>query len=115
MQTDAHPIAHFVTKVLNINENLGPLEIEIIIRRDTSSEPITHKEQLPAPGAGRKGSPYVHPFSTTLSDANKRGLDNLIYWGTGPRKSRTYLVNQALVQYLAQYKESQRPALLEEE
>ena len=111
MQTDAHPIAHFVTQVVGIDGNHEPLEIEVFIRRGTNS--AAHKEEPVAQQAGRKSSPYVHAFTTNLSDANKRGLDNLAYWSYGFRRSKTYLLNQALVQYLAQYKESQRPPLEE--
>ena len=115
MQADPHPIAHFVTRVVGIDDNQEPLEIEVFIRRGRNSEPIIHREASFVPVTGRRGSPFVHPFTTTLSDANKRGLDNLTYWGTGPRKSKTYLTNQALAQYLAQHKDSLRPAPIDEE
>lgn len=114
MQNNAQPIAHFVTKVLSIDGHQGPLEIEVVIRRAIISGPVFGKEEPLAPEAGRKGSPYVHAFTANLSDANKQGLDNLAYWGTGPRKMKTYIINQALAQYLAQYKESQQPIPAEE-
>lgn len=114
MQTDAPPIAHFVTRMVSIDGNHEPFEIEVIIRRGTSSEVITDKVKPMTMGTGRRGSTYVHSFTTNLSDANKQGLDNMVYWGTGPRKSKTYLINQALTQFLAQYKESQQPIPLEE-
>jgi hypothetical protein len=100
--------------MVNVTGNEGPLEIEVIIRRAMRSDPVFDKEEPLAPGAGRRGTPYVHAFTANLSEANKQGLDNLAYWGTGPRKVKTYIINQALAQYLAQYKESQRPIPLEE-
>ena len=115
MQTDAHSIAHFVTQVVGIDGNHEPLEIEVFIRRGTSSESNVHKEEPLASGAGRRGSPYVHPFSTNLSDANKQGLDNLSYWSTGLSRSKTYLINQALAHYLPRHEASQRPIPLDEE
>jgi hypothetical protein len=106
VQNLAHPIAHFVTKVLSIDGHQGPLEVEVIIRRAMNSDPGFDKAEALVPGTDRKGTPYVHAFTANLSDANKRGLESLAYWGTGPRKVKTYIINQALAQYLARYKES---------
>ncbi len=113
MQTDAHPIAHFVTRMANINGNQEPFEIEVTIRR-AGSGPIIDNEPPLVSDTSRKGSPYIHAFTTNLSEANKQGLDNMAYWGIGPRKSKTYLMNQALAQYLAQFKESKQPVPIEE-
>lgn len=98
---------------MGTDNNPEPLEIEVFIRRGTDSGAIVHEEVPHTSGAVGKGSPYVHGFTTNLSDANKRGLDSMAYWGTGPRKSKTYLINQALTHYLAQYKEAQRPLPLD--
>lgn len=114
MQTDANPIAHFLTRVAGINGRQEPLEIEVTIRQEASSEPIIEQEEPLASERGRRGSPYIHSFTTNLSDANKKGLDSMAYWSIGPRKSKTHLINQALVQYLAQYKESQQAIPTEE-
>ena len=115
VQTDAHPIAHFLTRMAGSNGSQEPLEIEVIIRREVSSETITDQEEpMASERCGRRGSRYVHAFTTNLSDANKKGLDSLAYWSIGPRKSKTHLINQALVQYLAQYKESQQAIPTEE-
>ena len=115
MQTDTHPIAHFVTQVAGISGEQEPLEIEVFIRRAMNPEPAILKEELRAPVTGRRGSPYVHSFATNLSYANKQGLDNLAYWSIGSRKSKTYLINQALAQYLPRHEASQRPIPLDEE
>lgn len=116
VQTDAHPIAHFVTRVVGIDGSQEPLEIEVFIRRGKNPEPVIHKEEplAFAPTTGRRGSPYIHSFTTNLSEANKQGLDNMTYWGTGRKKSKTYLINQALAQYLPRHEESQRPIPLDE-
>jgi len=92
---------------MGIDGNQAPIEIEVFIRQGTDAKAVVHEEQLPA--ASRKGFPYVHPFPTNLSEANKVGLDNLAYWSTGCRRSKNYLINQALGYYLALFKESQNP------
>jgi hypothetical protein len=108
VQTETHLLAHFLTKVMGIDGNQEPIEIEVIIRRRTTAKAIVHEEEPPvASGNNRTGFPYVHPFPTTLSEANKVGLDNLAYWSTGRRRSKNYLINRALVHYLALFKESQ--------
>ena len=95
--------------MVNTNNDHSPLVIEVIIRQASGNAPIANEEKPLAPEAIHKGSPYVHAFTTNLSDANKRGLDNLAYWGVGHRRSKSYHVNQALTQYLARYEESQQP------
>lgn len=115
MQTDAQLIASFVTRVVNINSDHSPLVVEVIIRRTTTTEPIVNEEKPLASVANHKGSPYIHAFTTNLSDDNKRGLDNLAYWGIGRRKSKAYHINQALALYLAQYEESRQPFPLNEQ
>ena len=115
MQTDAHPIAHFVTRVVGIGGEQEPIEIEVFIRRGMNSESVIHKDEPIVPITGRRSSLYIHSFTTNLSDANKRGLDNLAYWSTGSKKSKTYLINQALAQYLPRHEASQRPIPLDEE
>ncbi|WP_157886958.1 hypothetical protein [Hymenobacter sp. PAMC 26628] len=105
MQTETHLLAHLVTKVIGIYGGQAPIEIEVFIRRGTDAKASVHEEQLPP--ASRKGFPYVHPFPTNLSEANKVRLDNLAYWSTGRRRSKNYLINQALGHYLVLSKESQ--------
>jgi hypothetical protein len=115
VQTDAHPLAHFITRVASSHGSPEPLEIEVVVRQGMNPIPLPDQAESFASDAGRKGSPYVHAFTTNLSDANKKGMDSLAYWSTGPRKSKTYLINQALARYLAQYKESQQPIPASEE
>jgi hypothetical protein len=115
VQTDAHSIAHFVTRVVSISGEQEPLEIEVFIRRGINPEPTILKEEPLAAMTSRRGSPYIHSFTTNLSDANKQGLDNMAYWSIGSRKSKTYLINQALAQYLPQHEASQRPIPPDEE
>ncbi|MBF9223771.1 ribbon-helix-helix domain-containing protein [Hymenobacter ruricola] len=107
VQPNAHPVAHFITQIKGVNEDQEPLEVEIIIRRKSVPAPTIDKEEMLLPKSGRKSSPYIHSFTTNFSEANKRGLDNLSYWSTGRRRSKTFLINQALEQYLVKFKESQ--------
>ncbi|GAB3732103.1 hypothetical protein GCM10027594_14000 [Hymenobacter agri] len=87
MQNETHFLAHLVTKVMGIDGNQAPLEIEVVIRRGTDANAIVHKEEPPsASSAGRKSFPYVHSLLTNLSEANKVGLDNVAYWSTGRRR-----------------------------
>ena len=122
MQTDVHPIAHLIARVVGTNGDQELLEVQVIINRALESEPISSvpqtellsRQQSHTAETSRKDSPYINPFTTNLSDDNKRGLENLIYWSYGRRRSKTYILNQALAQYLAQYQESSRPFPREE-
>ncbi|GAB3636725.1 hypothetical protein GCM10027422_23150 [Hymenobacter arcticus] len=82
--------------------------MHIIITRTTEKETVIQQENSTDPDYKGKATPYVHPVTTNLSEANKQGLDNLAYWRNGIKGSRVYILNQALSQYLAQYRESQR-------
>ena len=106
MQTEPHTIAHIVTLVIGIDNTQKPLEIEVSIRQVAGSEPITHKEVPITSGESYRGSPCIHAFTVNLTDANKVALDNLAYWSTGRRRSRKYLINQALAHYLALFEGS---------
>ncbi|WBO83617.1 hypothetical protein [Hymenobacter yonginensis] len=109
MYNDVPLLTHFITKVLSPDKGQQLFEVEIIVRRATASEPVIDAQSPRALETGRRASAYVYSFSTNLSEDNKRGLDNLTYWAAGPRKSKTYIINQALAQYLSQYKEAQQP------
>lgn len=52
---------------------------------------------------------YVHMFGGRISEANKKGIESLSYWRNGVKGQKSYILNEALAQYLAQYPESQRP------
>jgi hypothetical protein len=96
VQTRTHILALLVTKLIGIDGDQAPIEIEVFIRRETDAKAIVHKEELVLTfRAGRKGFPYVHALPINLSKANKVGSDNLAYWSTGRRKSKNYFINQA--------------------
>ena len=108
MHTESHTTAHFVTRMAGIDSTRGPLEIAVSIRQVSGPEPLVHQaSEIPlAPPAGRKGPrpPLTHPFTTTLSDANKVGLDNVSYWGTGLKRLTHYHLNLALEKHLGRLK-----------
>ncbi len=88
----------------DIDITRGLFKIEVSIRQLTGPEPLVQqKSDIPlAPPAGRKGPcpPLIHAFATHLSDANKVGLDNVSYWGTGLRRLNHYHLNKALEKHL---------------
>lgn len=86
-----------------MNGDHQSLEVEVITRGSAESRPIIDKKKVLTPVAGQKHPPYVHTLKTKLSEANKRGLENMVHRGTGPRRSKSYIINQALAQYLGQY------------
>ena len=106
MQTKAHTVAHIVTRVMGADNTQQPLEIEVSIRQVPGSEPVLHQDVPITSRKSHKGAPCIHAFATTLTDANQVGLDNLAYWSTGRRRSKNYLVNQALAHYLALFEGS---------
>lgn len=106
MQTKAHPVTQIVTRVMGADSTQHLLEIEVSIRQVSGSEPIFHKAVTIASQESHKGAPCIHEFPTSLTDANKVGLDNLAYWSTGRRRSKNYLINQALAHYLALFEGS---------
>ena len=112
MQNDGQLIAHFVTSLAKIDGNPESIEVHIIVNQNTkpeAEEVASLKENLNNLDYESKPAPFLHSTTTSLSDANKRGLDSLAYWRNGPKASKVYIFNQALTQYLAQYKESQWP------
>lgn len=106
MQTKTYPVAHILTRVTGADSTQQPLEVEVSIRQASGSEPIFHKAVPIASQESHKGAPCIHEFPTSLTDANKVGLDNLAYWSTGRRRSKNYLINQALEHYLALFPEA---------
>jgi hypothetical protein len=108
VQNDDQPLAHFVTSVTGINGLSEPVEVHIIITRPKEKEVGNVQRDSAGVDYADKSTPYIHPISTSLSEDNKRGLDNLAYWRNGFRGSRVYILNQALAQYLAHYQESKQ-------
>jgi predicted transcriptional regulator len=43
-----------------------------------------------------------------LTAENERGLSQLSYWRRGSKSSKTWILNQALAEYLSRYPDSQR-------
>jgi hypothetical protein len=130
VRNDGQPLVQFVTSVAGINGLSEPVQVQVIISRTTGlelaasrdkaigndsvlrgigSEVTATHEKVTSPKYEGGPTPYIHSVTTNLSEANKQGLDNLAYWRNGPEASKVYIHNQALAQYLAQYKESQRP------
>ena len=108
VKNDDQPLAHFVISVTRVNGLSEPVEMHVIITRTKEKEADKVQKNSDSVDYEAKSTPYVHPISTSLSEANKRGLDNLAYWRNGFRGSRVYILNQALAQYLAHYQESQQ-------
>lgn len=130
MRNDSQPLAYFAASVAGINGISEPIQVQVIISRLTGVDAVDAQEKVvggddalrdvgsEAAATQEKGinpeydsghTPYIHSVTTNLSEANKQGLDNLAYWRNGPEASKVYIHNQALTQYLARYKESQRP------
>ena len=107
MQTEAHTIAHVVTRVAGLDSAHERLEIKVSIRRVPGAEPLVHREAPVAAPAGHTGAPSTNAFAVDLTDANRAGLDNLAYRSTGRRRAKEYLINQAVAHYLALYQQSQ--------
>jgi len=50
-----------------------------------------------------------------LTAANERGLTQLSYWRRGSKAVKTWILNQALAEYLSRYPDSQREIPAEDE
>lgn len=112
VQNDGRLIAHFVTSLAKIDGTPDSIEVHVIVNQTAKSEAeeaASLKEGLNNTDDEPRPAPFLHSTTTNLSDANKQGLDSLSYWRNGPKASKVYIFNQALTQYLAQYKESQWP------
>jgi hypothetical protein len=109
VRNDSQPIAHFVISMTGINGLPEPVQVQVIISRPKEIEETAIQEDVTGPAYQNDPSPYIHSVTTSLSEDNKQGLDNLAYWRNGPEASKVYIYNQALAQYLAQYKDSRRP------
>jgi hypothetical protein len=68
-----------------------------------SSAPLA--EQVPQ--STSKGQ-AVHKMTFNLTAENERGLSQLSYWRRGSKSSKTWILNQALAEYLSRYPDSQR-------
>lgn len=61
-------------------------------------------QALQSPSKGQA----VHKMTFNLTAENERGLSQLSYWRRGSKSSKTWILNQALAEYLARYPDSQR-------
>ena len=62
-----------------------------------------------------KAAQAVHKMTFNLTADNERGLSQLSYWRRGSKAVKTWILNQALVEYLARYPDSQRPIPAEDD
>lgn len=58
------------------------------------------------PESALKGQAVKMTFNLTAE--NERGLSQLSYWRRGSKASKTWILNQALAEYLSRYPDSQR-------
>ncbi|RZK35822.1 MAG: hypothetical protein EOO61_11320 [Hymenobacter sp.] len=58
------------------------------------------------PRNASKGQAVKMTFN--LTPENERGLSQLSYWRRGSKASKTWILNQALAEYLSRYPDSQR-------
>lgn len=59
-----------------------------------------------SPRSASKGQAVKMTFNLTAE--NERGLSQLSYWRRGSKASKTWILNQALAEYLSRYPDSQR-------
>lgn len=59
-----------------------------------------------SPRSASKGQAVKMTFNLTTE--NERGLSQLSYWRRGSKASKTWILNQALAEYLSRYPDSQR-------
>jgi hypothetical protein len=50
----------------------------------------------------------AHKMTFNLTAENELGLNQLSYWRHGSKSSKTWILNQALAEYLSRYPDSQR-------
>ena len=50
----------------------------------------------------------AHKMTFNLTAENERGLSQLSYWRRGSKSSKTWILNQALAEFLSRYPDSQR-------
>jgi hypothetical protein len=62
---------------------------------------------VPTPQSTSKGQ-TTHKMTFNLTAENERGLSQLSYWRRGSKSSKTWILNQALAEYLSRYPDSQR-------
>lgn len=55
-----------------------------------------------------KAAQGSHKMTFNLTANNERGLSQLSYWRRGSKAVKTWILNQALAEYLARYPDSQR-------
>lgn len=131
MRNDGQPLVHLIANVAGVDGLSDIVQVQVIISRMTGAKASDMQEKIinssddtlrnvesEATAAKKKATdqdfesgttPYIHSVTTSLSEANKQGIDNLAYWRNGPEASKVYIYNQALSHYLAQYEDSQRP------
>lgn len=67
----------------------------------------TTPTSVPTPQSTSKGQ-ALHKMTFNLTAENERGLSQLSYWRRGSKSSKTWILNQALAEYLSRYPDSQR-------
>lgn len=73
----------------------------------SSASPAITPPAAQAPQSTSKGQ-AVHKMTFNLTAENERGLSHLSYWRRGSKSSKTWILNQALAEYLSRYPDSQR-------
>ncbi len=63
---------------------------------------------VPAAHETPRGAQAAHKMTFNLTADNERGLTQLSYWRRGSKAVKTWILNQALAEYLARYPDSQR-------
>ncbi len=64
--------------------------------------PVEQNPQLTSKGQA------AHKMTFNLTAENERCLSQLSYWRRGNKSSKTWIINQALAEYLSRYPDSQR-------
>lgn len=67
----------------------------------------TTPTSVPTSQSTSKGQ-ALHKMTFNLTAENERGLSQLSYWRRGSKSSKTWILNQALAEYLSRYPDSQR-------
>jgi hypothetical protein len=76
-------------------------------RPPQAAGPAATPASVPTPQSTSKGQ-TTHKMTFNLTAENERGLSQLSYWRRGSKSSKTWILNQALAEYLSRYPDSQR-------
>lgn len=79
-----------------------------------SASPTTTSPAVQATQSTSKGQ-AAHKMTFNLTAENERGLNQLSYWRRGSKSSKTWILNQALAEYLSRYPDSQREIPVDDE